>query len=79
MTTHKPTPSNQYGMYFNGTLPSRGASAFDGEQILEVGKTFEVGDSKYTRASATTVRLKAGPGVSTDKLVYLGVVYDIVP
>ncbi len=77
MTTHTPTPSNRYGMYFNITLPSRADTPFEHDEILEIGEVFTVDDCEYVLTSAGTVKPVGGAATSIDKLLYRGVIYHI--
>ena len=78
LSTHTISPLNQLGVRFNPTLPQRANSPFEHEDILEIGETFTVGSSVYVLSSAKTVKLKSGIDTAADKLVYCGVVYDVV-
>lgn len=78
MTTHTPTPSNQYGMYFNITLPQRAASSFAEEAVLELGEEFTVQNGVYMLVSSGKVQFVSGEQPISDKLVYNGIVYQII-
>ncbi len=77
MTTHKPTPAYQYGLYFNKPLPTRATTAYSNEDALEIFETFTVGESTYKLSSAGVVTLVSGEGDGGNKLYYKGVVYSI--
>jgi hypothetical protein len=78
MTTHKPTPAYQYGLYFNKPLPTRADKAYANDNALEIGEIFTLGESTYKLSSAGTLSLVSGEGNGGDKLYYNGVVYSVV-
>ena len=77
LTTHKPTPSNQQGLYFNIPLPERSKSAFTSDTILEYGETFTVSGCEYKLCAPGTVKLVSGSAGSEPRVAYNGCVYEI--
>lgn len=75
---HTPYPSNVLGVNAQITLPEASNTAFSSEEILEIGEVFKVEGTMYRLYSYETIVLISGDAPQNDKLVYNGVVYDIL-
>ena len=75
---HKPNEPNKLGLNFNATLPARAGTPFKSDNGIEINETITIGEREFIFASVGKIKLINGPKLSVSKIVYNGVVYDIV-
>ncbi len=77
MSTHVTDPQNELGIEFMFTLPDSASSEFEDKRIIELGEKFSIDGCVYQLSEYGKVKLVGGDHTG-DKLLYCGVVYDVV-